>query len=109
MFKIICKKYSFRTSIYNKDIENIYQSIPASLTTYNKKLDSYNYGESDISVTSEIYEEIVDNIHTTKSKINTSNVYEDIDQILCSIQVTPPPLPPRQKQRPEQINKIRYD
>lgn len=101
-------KNSFRTSIHNKAIENIYQPIPASLT-YNKESDSYNYEESDISVASGIYEEIVDNVYSIKSRTNTSNVYEDTGQILCNVQIKPPPLPPRQRQKLEHIEKVRYD
>ncbi|XP_014470374.1 PREDICTED: uncharacterized protein LOC106742180 isoform X2 [Dinoponera quadriceps] len=97
----------FSASIHNEDIENVYQSIPANLT-YNEESDTYNYGASNISIASGIYEEIVDNICSIKSKTNTSNVYEDTDTILCSLQIKPPPLPPRQRQKSEHIEEVRY-
>ncbi|XP_032686548.1 uncharacterized protein LOC116851340 [Odontomachus brunneus] len=97
----------FRTSIHSKAIENTYQSIPASLTY--KELDSYSYEESDTSVASGIYEEIMDNAYSAKSRTNTSNVYEDTDEILCNVHIKPPPLPPRQRQKPEHIKKVRVN
>ncbi|XP_025152693.1 uncharacterized protein LOC105185810 isoform X2 [Harpegnathos saltator] len=88
-------------------IENVYQSISASLT--NNVLDFYNYEKFDISTASGIYEEIVDNVYSTKLKANSLNIYEDIDQILYNLQIKPPPLPLRQRQRPECTEKVRLD
>lgn len=108
---IYLKRYvqnSFRTLMHSQPIENIYQSMSTNLTN-NGELNSYNYGESDISIASGIYEEIVDDVCSIKSKSNTSNIYEVTDQILHGLQIKPPPLPPRQKQKPEHIMGVRYD
>lgn len=91
-----------------KAVKNMYQS--ESNLMYSEKMYSYNRRESNTSIASGIYEEIRDDICSPKSKTSfTSNEYKNTNKILCNLQMEPPALPPRQKQRPQYIEKDGYD
>jgi len=96
------------TTIDNKAVENLYQLEPNLI--YGEKLHSYHHRESNTSIASGIYEEIVDDICYPRRKTSfIFNECKDIDNIKCSLQMKPLALPPRQKQRPEYIEENRYD
>lgn len=84
-----------RASTCTKSIENIYESEPNLI--YGEEIDS-NPSISNISITSGIYEEIIDNT-CSKQRPFISNVYEEADKIPCNLQIKPPALPPRQGQK----------
>lgn len=90
-----------RASTCIKIIENIYESEPNLI--YNEEVDSYNPRISNTSIASGIYEEIIDNICSSKQRTSTSN--EEADKIPCNLQMKPPALPPRQ----EQISYVKED
>jgi len=101
-------KNSLRTTIGIEAVENLYQSEPNLM--YGEKLHSYNHRESNTSIASGIYEEIVDDICYSRQNISfISNECKDIDKIKYNLQMEPPALPPRQKQKPEYIEEKRYD
>lgn len=90
-------KNSLRISIGIKAVKNVYQ-LESNLM-YSQKLHSYSR-ESNTSIASGIYEEIKDNIYSPEPKALRTN------KDPCNLQMEPPELPPRQKQRPE---RDRYD
>lgn len=94
-----------RTSIGSKAVENLYQLEPNPM--YSEKLDSYNHRESNVSIASGIYEEIRDDICSPKSF--TFNECKDTTGLLCNLQMEPPALPPRQKERSEYAEEDRMD
>lgn len=83
-----------RVSNCTKIIENIYELEPDLM--YSKEIDSYNLRMSNAS---EIYEEI-DNICFSKQITSIFNENEEADKIpICNFQIKPPALPPRQGQK----------
>lgn len=90
-----------------KAVENMYQSEPNLV--YSENIYSYNHRESNTSIVSGIYEEIRDDVCSPKSKTFTSSECKSTDKNLCNLQMEPPALPPRQKQRSQYIEKDRYD
>ncbi|XP_050451970.1 uncharacterized protein LOC126851741 isoform X2 [Cataglyphis hispanica] len=86
-----------RPSTSTKIIENIYESEPNLI--YSEEADSYNHRISNTSIASGIYEEIVDNICSSKQQTSISNMYEEANKIPCNMQIKPPALPPRQGQQ----------
>lgn len=95
-----------RPSTSTKIIENIYESEPNLI--YSKEADSYNPRISNTSIASGIYEEIVDNICSSKQQTSISNMYEEANKIPYNMQIKPPALPPRQGQQ-SCIEEDRYD
>ncbi|XP_011173388.2 uncharacterized protein LOC105205659 isoform X2 [Solenopsis invicta] len=65
--------------------------------------------ESNTSISSGIYEEIVDNICSLKPTSFTSSECKDINKTPHNLQMKPPALPPRKKQKTEHIEKNRMD
>lgn len=99
---IICGQHNLKTFICSEAKENINQ--PECDLMHSEKIESCSQKTLD---TSEIYEEIMDNACSSKSKTYPSNVYENIDSY--NLRMGPPPLPPRQNQKQECINEDRYD
>ncbi|XP_043257317.1 uncharacterized protein LOC122400123 [Colletes gigas] len=86
------------SKIHSKMTENVYQPEPASVPNISDNLDvpnfPYNRRISDISIASGIYEEIADEMDS--SKATTSHFY--MDRLFYNHQSEePPPLPPRQR------------
>lgn len=89
-----------RASTCTKIIESIYESEPNLI--YSEKVDSYNPKISNTSIASGIYEEIVDNICSSKQQTSISN--KEADKIPYNPQIKPPALPPRQGEKSDRIN-----
>ncbi|XP_011865156.1 PREDICTED: uncharacterized protein LOC105560556 [Vollenhovia emeryi] len=82
-----------RTSVGTKAVENIYQPEPNPM--YGGKSHSRDHRESNISITSGIYEEIKDDVCSPRPRTLLRG------KAPCNSQADPPALPPRQKQGPE--------
>lgn len=84
-------------------VDNVYQPEPASLnvTSSLEELEEPSLRRiSNISVSSGIYEEILDDfVPMTKTRTVPSNLYEDPGELILnsSMKLKPPPLPPRQR------------
>lgn len=76
---------------------------------YSEKIDSYDSRMSNTSIASGIYEEIVDNLCSSKQRTSIFNEYEEPDKIpICNYQIKPPALPSRQGQK-SCVEEDRYD
>ncbi|XP_012528896.1 uncharacterized protein LOC105832472 [Monomorium pharaonis] len=111
-------KHRQKSSHFNtKNLEVMgYDGINLSLQLKNEKeeshctLDTDANQESNMSIASGIYEEIVDDICSSKLKTSfTSNKCKDKTKIQYNLEIEPPALPPRQKQRSECVKEDRMD
>lgn len=89
--------------MYTRAIDNVYQPEPANsiVVTSLEELEEPSLRRvSNISVSSGIYEEILEDALPSRTVRLYSNLYEDPDELLfnfCGPKIQPPPLPPRQR------------
>ncbi|OXU26032.1 hypothetical protein TSAR_016089 [Trichomalopsis sarcophagae] len=90
--------------LHKRAVDNVYQPEPATIV--NNVMSSLEELEepsirrvSNISVASGIYEEILDDFVSTKSRRVPSNLYENPSELILKSEtkLQPPPLPPRQR------------
>ncbi|XP_058794161.1 uncharacterized protein LOC131665924 isoform X2 [Phymastichus coffea] len=91
------------SSTHRRAIDNVYETEPASMNNVSASLEELEEVSlrrvSGISIASGIYEEILDDFVSTRTRKVPSNLYENPEELILnsSLKLQPPPLPPRQR------------